>query len=217
MARFVKLVPTKSELIRLRRRLKFLQKGHELLQLKADSLLIQIKNFYKNIRENRKVIFDNIIKAFLNLKAAETISGEYSLQNLSDVNRNMIEYVINIGYKSSMGFTVPQITFHIEREKHYPHYGFFGTNIFLDQYYQLMQKAIEDLLKLAELESTLFIMAMEYKKLRRRINALENIIIPQTEEQIKLIDDILNENAQEEFIRLKKIKSKILIKKEMAQ
>jgi len=207
-------MPTKSELLRLKRRLGFLKKGNELLQLKADSLLIQIKNFYRNIRDSRQVIIDHVILAFQNLKVAETISGEYFLKNLSNVNKNLIEYVIDIGYRSSLGFTVPKITYRIEREKHFPHYGFFGTNMFIDRYYIQMQKSIDDLLKLAELENTLFIMAMEYRKLRRRINALENNIIPQTENQIYMVDDILNENAQEEFIRLKKIKSKILSKKE---
>jgi V/A-type H+/Na+-transporting ATPase subunit D len=195
--------------------LKFLTKGDELLQLKAESILMQLKDFYRNIRENRKKIFQDIIKAFQSLKITETISGEYFLKNLSNVNKNLIEYVVTIDYRTSMGFTVPQISSRIEREKHFPHYGFAGSNMFLDTYYIQMQKSIEDLLKLAELENTLFIMALEYRKFRRRINALENIIIPQTEFSIKKIDEILSSSAQEEFIRLKKIKTKIVAKKEM--
>jgi len=199
----------------LQKRLKFLVKGDELLQLKAESLLLQLKDFYRNIRDQRKSIFEDVIKSFKSLKIAEIISGEYYLRKLSNVNKNLIEYTINIDFRTSQGFTVPQITSHIEREKHFPHYGFVGSNIHLDNYYILMQKSIEDLLKLAELESTLFIMALEYRKFRRRINALENIIIPQIQTQIKKIDEILSENAQEEFIRLKKIKVKIVRKKEV--
>ena len=183
--------------------------------MKAESILIQLKDFYRNIRETRKNIFDGVIKAFQSLKITETISGEYFLKNLSNVNKNLIEYVVNIDFVTSMGFTVPRITSHIEREKHFPHYGFAGGNMFLDTYYIQIQKSIDDLITLAELENTLFIMALEYRKFRRRINALENIIIPQTVSQIKEIDDILSGNAQEEFIRLKKIKTKILSKKEM--
>ena len=215
MPSFAELNPTKSELLRLQKRLKFLVKGDELLQLKAESLLLQLKDFYRNIRDQRKSIFEDVIKSFKSLKTAEIISGEYYLRKLSNVNKNLIEYTINIDFRTSQGFTVPQITSHIEREKHFPHYGFVGSNIHLDNYYILMQKSIEDLLKLAELESTLFIMALEYRKFRRRINALENIIIPQIQTQIKKIDEILSENAQEEFIRLKKIKVKIVRKKEV--
>lgn len=195
--------------------MKFLAKGDELLQLKAESLLLQLKGFYRNIREQRKNIFEAIFKAFKDLKIAEIVSGEDYLKNLSNVNRNLIEYIVSIDFRTSQGFTVPQITSHIEREKHFPHYGFIVSNMHLDYYYIQMQKSIEDLLKLAELESTLFIMALEYRKFRRRINALENIIIPQTVSQIKKIDEILSENAQEEFIRLKKIKVKIMQKKEV--
>jgi V/A-type H+-transporting ATPase subunit D len=82
----------------------------------------------------------------------------------------------------------------------------------LDRYYSQIQKSIDDIIKLAELENTLFIMCNEYRKIRRRINALENIIIPATVEQIRIIEDMLEEAAIEEFIRLKKIKSKIINK-----
>ena len=210
MSSFTKIVPTKTELLRLKKRLKFLKKGHDLLKLKAESVLMQIKNFYQNVKDRRKTTIEGVMKAFKNLEKAEIVSGEHALKSLADVNKNLIEYIINIGFRSSLGFTVPKITYNIEREKHFPHYGFSDTNDFLDDYYFQMRNSIEELIELAELENTLFIMANEYRKLRRRINALESVIIPQTKESIQQIEEILEETALEEFIRLKKVKNKLV-------
>ncbi len=193
----------------MERRLSFLQNGHDLLEIKAESLLIQIKSFYKNVKDKRRDTIINTVKAFQDLEKAEVISKERALMSLIDVNKRLVEYSIKIDYRSSLGFTLPKITFQIKREKKYPHYGFIDTSRFLDFYYLRMQDTIENLVKLAELENTLFILANEYRKLRRRINALENIIIPQTIRHIREIENILEESEQEEFIRVKKIKEKI--------
>ena len=211
-AGFTKVMPTKSELLRLKRRLAFLRKGHDLLQLKADSLLVQIKNFYKTVKSVREAMIEGVLKAFKDLRMAETLMGEHALNTLADVNRQLIEYKLDIGYRSSLGFTVPKLTYHIERGKKFPHYSFIDTSLYLDLYYSEIQQSIDDIIRLAELENTLFIMCNEYRKIRRRINALENIIIPATVEQIKIIEDMLAEADIEEFIRLKKIKSKIINK-----
>ncbi|MHA1682932.1 MAG: V-type ATP synthase subunit D [Promethearchaeota archaeon] len=209
MSSFMKLIPTKTQLLKLKKRTKFLEKGHDMLELKAESLLNQIKKFYILVRDRRKALMDEIVPMFQDLKRAEIISGEHALKALSLVNRELMEYNITINFKSSFGFTVPKLDYHIEKEKKFPHYGFSGTNSYLDRYYINMNRAIEELIKLAELENTIFILSDEYRKIHRRINALEDIIIPQTHSQIKQIDDILEENIIEEFIRLKKIKSKI--------
>ncbi len=205
-------MPTKSELLRLKKRLKFLTMGRELLRIKAETLLIQIKDLYQNVKQLRNNTRDEAIDAFKSLKSAELMSGEHALKALASVNKDLIEYMIDISFRSSFGFTVPKITFKIDRERKYPHYGFIDTTYYLDQYNHTIQSAIEHFLKLAELETTLFIMANEYKKLRRRINALDKIIIPTTELQVKMTEDQLNENVMEEFIRLKKIKGKIKTK-----
>lgn len=210
MPGFSKLIPTKSELLRLKKRLKFLDKGHDLLELKAETILNQIKKFYRTVRERRVEVMKEVIKAFDDLKKAEVVSGEHALEILADVNSDLIDYVINIDYTSSFGFNVPKLSFIIDREKHYPHYGFMDTSLFLDNYYKQIQKGIDDLIEYAELETTLFIMAEEYKKTRRRVNALEQIIIPQTKSQIKLVENMLEEMEMEEFTRMKKIKSKII-------
>jgi V/A-type H+-transporting ATPase subunit D len=205
----MKIMPTKSELLRLKKRLKFLTMGRELLRIKAETLFFQIKDFYQNIKQVLDNTRNEAIDAFKSLKSAEMMSGEHALKALASVNKDLIEYVIDISFRSSFGFTVPKITFHIDRERKYPHYGFIDTTYYHDHYNHQIQAAIENFLRLAELENTLFIMANEYKKLRRRINALDKIIIPTTELQVKMTEDQLDENAMEEFIRLKKIKGKI--------
>ncbi|MHA1370020.1 MAG: V-type ATP synthase subunit D [Promethearchaeota archaeon] len=209
MSFFTKIIPTKTQLLRLKKRLIFLKNGYDLLELKSESLLIQIKSFYRKVREKRKNTINKVVEAFQFLKKAEIVSGEHALKLIADVNRWLIDYKIDINYRSAFGFTVPKIKHRIQKEKHFPHYGFLDTSFFLDMYYIAIQDAIEQLLKLAELESTLFIMAEEYNKIRRRINALEDIIIPQTEMQIKIIENILEENEIEEFIRLKNVKKKL--------
>ncbi|NMC08098.1 MAG: V-type ATP synthase subunit D [Candidatus Lokiarchaeota archaeon] len=210
---FMQIMPTKSELLRLKKRLQFLKMGQGLLQLKAESLLLQIKDFHQKTKQLRDATMDDVIEAFKHLKTTEIRSGEHALKALADVNKDLIEYVINISFRSALGFTVPKITFKIEREKRYPHYGFIDTNFALDEYYKKIQQSIESLLKLAELENTLFIMANEYRKLRRRINALDKIIIPTTDLQINMTSEKLDEDELEEFIRQKKIKTKIKINK----
>ncbi|MBN2152177.1 MAG: V-type ATP synthase subunit D [Candidatus Lokiarchaeota archaeon] len=208
----MKIIPTKSELLRLKKRLKFLTMGRELLRIKAESLLIQIKEFYRKTKQLRDETRNEVIDAFKSLKTAELISGEHALKALASVNKDLIEYVIDISFRSSFGYTVPKIKFRIEREKKFPHYGFMNTNFPHDNYYRKIQGSIENLLKLAELENTLFIMANEYRKLRRRINALEKIIIPTTVVQVKITEETLDETGIEEFIRMKKTKMKIKAK-----
>jgi V/A-type H+-transporting ATPase subunit D len=90
-----------------------------------------------------------------------------------------------------------------------PRYGFVGTTYALDKATQLFSKCLELLVELAEIETTLWRLATELKKVQRRFNALDNLLIPQYAETVKYIEYTLEEKEREILFQLKRVKEKL--------
>ena len=119
---------------------------------------------------------------------------------------------LGLRYKNIMSVNVPQYSFHTKNNdpsEIYP-YGFAQTSGELDDALDKMARVFEDMLKLAEVEKTMQLLAEEIEKTRRRVNALEYVMIPEMEKNIKYISMKLEENDRATKVRLMKVKDMVL-------
>ena len=112
--------------------------------------------------------------------------------------------------RSVMGVEIPILTIDERRQHDFLHYGLRETNSAIDKVYNKFSEVKYLTVELAEIENSVYRLAVSIKKTQKRANALKNIMIPRFEETVKFISDALDEKDREEFSRLKVIKKKKL-------
>ncbi len=202
--------PTRMELTRLKRKLQTALRGHKLLKDKRDELMRQ---FLELVREN-KALREKTEKALhsanQNFMLARAGMQEEALNTAMLAPKQEIQ--IETGVRNVMSVEVP--VFHVTTRTPDTNdmfsYGFAFTSSDLDDAVQSLAQCLPDLLRLAEVEKSCQLMAAEIEKTRRRVNALEHVVIPQTQESIKYITMKLDENERSTQIRLMKVKDMML-------
>jgi len=197
--------PTRMELTRLKKRLKVAVRGHKLLKDKRDEM---VRRFMELIRENKRLReeTEDILKKALDafLKARLSMPSEEMEEALMFPAR---EIRIKAGKKNIMSVDVPDITFEeVPRTDSFLPYGFLSTSGELDLSIVALKDALPNMLKLAGIEKACDMLADEIEKTRRRVNALEYVLIPQLQETIKYIVMQLDENERGNLTRLMKMK-----------
>ena len=202
--------PTRMELTRLKKKLTTAVRGHKLLKDKRDELMRQ---FLDLVRENmalRQKVEDGIRSANLNFVIARAgMSGE-TLRTALMMPKQSVE--LRVGEKNVMSVDIPVFetkTRTADANDIYS-YGFAFTSSDLDGAVKSLADILPDMLKLAETEKACQLMASEIEKTRRRVNALEHVIIPETRENIRYITMKLDENERSSQIRLMKVKDMML-------
>lgn len=198
--------PNRMELMKLRRRLNVAKRGHKLLKDKQDGLIQKYIEIVKKNKKLREEIEKDLVFALKNFLMAEAIMSKEILAE--SVMSNNTEININIKYKSIMSVKIPDIEIikqKINEGGKIP-YSFISTSAELDNSISILSGILPRLLKLAEIEKTVKLLSIEMEKTRRRVNALEYIMIPQLEETIKYIDMKLEENERGNITRLMKVK-----------
>lgn len=194
--------PTRMELIRLRRRLTFALRGHKLLKDKQEQLMREFLltlSETKELRERVEHKLSLIYKTFLQARIEMTKEDIESAISLSKVNLN-VELLLT----PKMNLRVPKII--IKEFKLDSNYGYTNTTGNLDLAFYHFSEVIPLILLLAEKEKTLELLSFELEKTRRRVNALEYVLIPSIRETIKFISEKLSETERDTRIRLMKIK-----------
>lgn len=197
--------PTRMELRRLKNRLKTAVRGHKLLKDKADEM---VRRFMLYIRENKRLReeVEGELKASLNsFMLARAVSSDAVIEEAVAMPGTSVK--LRTSSKNIMSVEVP--VFEIEEgetSELYP-YSFAGVTSELDDSIASLSRLMPKLLKLAEVEKTCNMLADEIEKNRRRVNALEYVMIPQLEETIKYISMKLDENERGATTRLMKVKS----------
>lgn len=199
--------PTRMELKKLKARLKTAVRGHKLLKDKSDEM---IRRFSIIIRENKKLReqaeqeLSSVLKEFA--KARGLVSRE-------EIERifSMPTVTLSLGLSTSsvMNVEVPQIEVTANTSDEIYPYSFTAITSEADYAVRQISKVIETLIKLASVEKTVQMLAKEIEKNKRRVNALEHVMIPQLEETIKYISAKLDENERGALTRLMKVKSMI--------
>lgn len=190
------------ELLRLKRRLILAKKGHKLLKDKLEELMRQFilnVNKFKGLRGNIQEMLK--IGHFNFVKARGGVPKEYTDSALS-VTDAKTELTLESAYV--LNIQIPKLKIKVSGDIH--SYGFKDTSVFLDKSLSSYREVFEDMIKLAELEKTIFLIAIEIDRTRRRVNALEYILIPNIEEAIRNISMKLDERERANLTRLMKIK-----------
>lgn len=206
------VTPTRMVLNQLKGRLKTARRGHKLLKDKRDELMRQFMDVVKLNKELRLKVEEGMTGAFASLTVASTIMSPEMLEQALLYPRQSVE--LGMSYKNIMSVNVPVYSFRTKNNdpsEIYP-YGFAQTSGELDDALEKLAKVFEDMLELAQVEKTMQLLAEEIEKTRRRVNALEYVMIPDFEENIRYITMKLDENESSTKVRLMKVKDMVLEK-----
>lgn len=208
----IRVNPTRMEMKKLQGRYTTARRGHKLLKDKRDELM---KQFLEVVRED-KALRERVEKALVKYYRGFSVASASS-------NPRMIEEAlispkkeggIEVSYRNMMSVTVPEFAFSAAGEGEAAaesfNYGLAFTSGELDVSLRELNGILEDLLRMAELEKKAQLLAEEIEKTRRRVNALEYIMIPQYLATIKSIKMKLDENERGNTTRLMKVKDMML-------
>ncbi len=202
--------PTRMELTRLKKKLTTAVRGHKLLKDKRDELMRQ---FLDLVREN-KALREKVEVAI----AASNKKFVLARAGMEDAAINVAlmaprqEVYLEAGYKNVMSVEIPEFEYKTRTpdENDIYSYGYAFTSSDLDGAVKSLADILPDMLRLAEVEKSCQLMAAEIEKTRRRVNALEHVMIPETQASIKYIIMKLDENERSTQIRLMKVKDMLL-------
>ena len=204
------VTPTRMVLNQIKGRLKTASRGHKLLKDKRDELMRQFMEVVRKNRELRARVEEGLTEAFGALTVASAVMSPELLEQALMYPRQSVE--LGVTFKNVMSVNVPQYEF---RKKNadpgeiYP-YGFAQTSGELDIAMQSISRVFQDMLELAQVEKMMQLLAEEIEKTRRRVNALEYVMIPEMRENIRYITMKLSENENATKVRLMKVKDMVL-------
>lgn len=199
--------PTRMELSNLKKKLNTSRRGHKLLKDKRDELMRQ---FMDLVRENQRLR----VKVEAALKNANShMAIAKSVMSNAEINTALAlpkqEVHLSVSEKNVMSVMIPEfnIQFKTDDMSDMFSYGFAYTSGDLDDAVTALSQVLPDLIRLAEVEKSCQLMAAEIEKTRRRVNALEHVMIPRYEETIRYITMKLDENERSTTTRLMKVKN----------
>lgn len=192
---------TRGFLLDLRRRLGFIRDAHELLEMKRDQLIRELKTAIGKLREVRGKLEEQIEEILYEFALIQAVYGSQEIQSASWLLDQKLE--VEIIPRNVMGVNVPKIKsvkLPDIRGKYPLHIAGVAEKV---------SNLVRDLLHLAELESFIELIAEDLNRTNVRVNALEKVVIPSYEQLIKKIDEIINQNMLEEFMRVKLVKKSL--------
>lgn len=202
--------PTRMELTRLKKKLVTATRGHKLLKDKRDELMRRFLDLVRENKELRERVEKGISSANKNFVLARASMSDEVLNAALLAPKQ--EITIDVSKENVMSVDIPVFN----QQTRTPDgndifsYGFAFTSSDLDDAVQSLADIMPDMLRLAQVEKSCQLMASEIEKTRRRVNALEHVMIPQTQQQIKYITMKLDENERSTQTRLMKVKDMML-------
>lgn len=209
----VQVNPTRMELTRLKKKLSTAVKGHRLLKDKRDELMREFLDLVKVNMELRQKVEKGLADANRNFVLAKAGMSDQSIRTALMTPKQEIQLIASTKNVMSVNIPVYDFTTKTADENDIYSYGFAFTSGDLDGAVDSLNDVFQDMLKLAEVEKSCQLMASEIEKTRRRVNALEHVIIPETQQGIRYITMKLDENERSTQVRLMKVKSMMLEEK----
>lgn len=199
---------TRMDLLKLKKKITLASKGHKILKEKRDALVSEFFGLIDELKEKRKIVEENLADAYKAIILAEGVSGYAEVERAADSTVPMGE----IGHKTKniMGIKVPNFIFtEAEKKTAGRGYSLLSTSVEVDRAAKIFEDSLKLLIKLAEKEAAATKLAEEIKKTKRKVNALERILIPKLQSDVTYITMRLEEMERENFSRLKVIKKRI--------
>jgi len=202
--------PTRMEQTRLRRRLITARRGHKLLKDKRDELMRQFLEIVRHNLKLRQEVEKALVRAHASFTIASAVMSPEMLEGALMYPKQSVS--LELSTKNIMSVNVPVYRFRMKSDdptEVFP-YGFATTSGELDDAVLALSRILQKMLELAQSEKTAQMLAVEIEKTRRRVNALEYVMIPNLIETIKYIRMKLEENERGNRTRLMKVKDMML-------
>ncbi len=201
--------PTRSELIKLKNRIRLAKSGHSLLKKKRDGLILEFFNILKKAKTLRQELVDEYKIATDKINVARALEGDLKVKSIAMAIKEIPD--IKLTTKNIMGVKVPKIEYS-EIKKAFMERGFgIYNSSAIDEAAASYESVIEKTVLAAEVETSMRKLLNEIEKTKRRVNALEFVVIPSLEGIKSFITLRLEELERENIFRMKRIKAKVQI------
>lgn len=202
--------PTRMELTRLKKSLATAIRGHKLLKDKRDELMRQFLDIVRENKVLRERVEEKIAESNRYIAVAASVMQREVLSSALLMPKQAI--TLKVGTKNIMSVDIP--TFETKTKTDATgdifSYGFINTGGDMDTAISILSDTLPDMLRLAEIEKSAQLLASEIEKTRRRVNALEYVMIPNYQDTIRYISMKLDENERSNITRLLKIKDMMI-------
>jgi V/A-type H+-transporting ATPase subunit D len=196
---------TRMELLRLRKRLGLARRGHKLLKDKQDELMKRFMGLVTQIKELRLSVEEELEQSFKRFLVARSMGGGEVVETAVSLPTRKTN--VEVGRQRVMNLVVP--VFELKSEGKVASYGLATTPAELDTALMAMEKALSRMVELASKEKALELIGDEIARTRRRVNALEYILIPNLEETIRYVSMKLSEMERGNLTRLMRVKEMV--------
>jgi V/A-type H+-transporting ATPase subunit D len=208
--------PTRMELMKKKAQIKLAEQGRDLLREKMDALIQEFFKILTTVSNSREELEQVSRAADLALLIAQSVDDPVALKSASFATRKSI--TVDISGKNIMGVPVPVIEKkRVSKNMLERGYGIISTSGRIDETAERFEAELDLLIDLAETETAMRRLGAEIQRNRRRVNALEQILIPELKNQAKYIKNAIEEREREDLFRLKKVKTIIERKKKAAK
>ncbi|RJU90832.1 MAG: V-type ATP synthase subunit D [Candidatus Poseidoniales archaeon] len=199
--------PTRSELIKLKGRIKQTKNGYKLLKMKRDGLFHEFRQLLAEMIEAKRELTDAYRLAKTRIDLANAIEGGLAVRAAAIANSAHPE--VEVSPRNIMGVVVPSVSgTNLKSTFAERGVGFIGSSPYIDEASESFSELIEKIVRASEMEATLKRLLAEIEATKRRVNALEFKVIPELEEAKVFIQLRLEEMEREETFRLKRFKNK---------
>ena len=194
------IIPTRMELMKVKDRIKLASKGHSLLKRKRDALIMELFQVLKKAKDMRKELNEALQDAYTYLYYATINHTEAEIEAFASATS--LSYELSVDSKNVMGVRVPRVSFNVKSLKK-------ATSLspVVEHVARLYVELLPIIVQVGEIETTVKRLLREVEKTKRRVNALEYVLLPSLEEQKKFIRQKLEELERDAFVSLKSIKA----------
>jgi|TARA_Y100000310_G_scaffold69566_1_gene65097 V/A-type H+-transporting ATPase subunit D len=201
--------PTRSELLKVKKQIKLAKSGHSLLKKKRDGMILEFFEILKKAKTLKRELVDEYKIALGRINIARTIEGDLKVKSIAMAIKEIPD--IKLTTKNIMGVKVPKIeSSEIQKAFMERGFGLYNSSA-IDEAAAAYEKVVEKILLAAEVGTSMRKLLKEIEKTKRRVNALEFVVMPRLEEAQNFIRLRLEEMERENIFRLKRIKAKVQV------
>lgn len=198
--------PTRSELLKLKKQIKLAKSGYNLLKKKRDGLILEFFEILKKAKTLREELVNEYKIALEKINIARTLEGDLKVKSIAMAIKNIPD--VKLTTKNIMGVKVPKIEIaEIKKAFMERGYGVYNSSA-IDEAASEYERVVEKIILAAEVETSMRKLLNEIEKTKRRVNALEFVVIPNLDKSRSFIQLRLEEMERENIFRMKRIKAK---------